>query len=59
MNESWIKALASYTLIAMIAFIGYSLYFAVVGDNSPFWIIVVVLCLPVILFASIVLLKKA
>ena len=58
MSKSWLKALAVYTLIAMIVFIAYSLYFAVVGDNSPFWIIIVVLCSPVILFAYVVLSKK-
>jgi len=52
------KALAIYTALAMIAFIVYSLYFAIVGDNTPFWIIILVLCLPVMAFALIYLLRK-
>jgi hypothetical protein len=52
------KGLAIYTLVAMIVFIVYSLYYAVVGDNAPFWIIIVIACLPVIAFASVYLLRK-
>ncbi len=52
------KVLALYTLAAMIAFVIYSMYFAVVGDNAPFWIIIVIACLPVIAFTSIYLIKN-
>lgn len=52
------KGLAIYTIIALTGFSIYSIYFAVVGDNAPFWIIVLIACLPVIAFASIYLIKK-
>jgi len=43
----------------MTAFIIYSIYFAVMGDNAPFWIIILIACLPVIAFASMYLIKRA
>jgi len=49
--------LAVYTVIIAIVFCIYSLYYAAVGDNSPFWMIVVVLNIPIIVFASIYLIK--
>ena len=52
------KGLAIYTLVAMTAFVLYSLYYALVGDNSPFWIIILVACLPVLVFASIYLIRR-
>jgi len=52
------KGLAIYTIVALTGFIIYSLYYAVVGDNAPFWIILAIGCLPVIIFASIYLGKK-
>jgi len=52
------KILAIYTLLAMVVFVIYSAYYAIAGDNSPFWIIVIVICLPVIVFASVYLLSK-
>ena len=52
------KGLALYTIIALSAFTIYSIYFAVVGDNSPFWITISIACLPVIAFALIYLIKK-
>ena len=52
------KGLAIYTVIALTGFSIYSLYFAVAGDNAPFWITVLIACLPVIAFASIYLLKN-
>jgi uncharacterized membrane-anchored protein YitT (DUF2179 family) len=51
------KWLASYAIIISILFCVYSLYYATVGDNSPFWITVVVLNIPVIVFASLYLFK--
>jgi hypothetical protein len=57
-NEPTMKALAIYSLLAVIAFVIYSAYYAIVGDNSPFWTIILVICLPVIAFASIYLVKK-
>ncbi len=52
------KALAIYTIIALTAFSIYSIYYAVVGDNAPFWIIIVIACVPVIVFASMYLIRK-
>ena len=49
--------LAVYTIIAAIGFIAYSAYYAVVGDNSPFWIIAITLNLPVLVFAVLFLNK--
>jgi len=53
------KALAIYTIIALGGFSIYSIYFAVIGDNSPFWIITSIACVPVIAFAIIYLVKFA
>jgi hypothetical protein len=53
------KTLAIYTIIALTGFSIYSIYFAVVGDNAPFWIAIVIVCLPVIAFASIYLIKRS
>ena len=52
------KIFAIYTIIAMAAFSVYSIYYAVVGDNAPFWTLIVIACLPVIAFASIYLMRK-
>jgi hypothetical protein len=52
------KVLAIYTIVALSGFAVYSIYFAVIGDNSPFWIITSVACVPIIVFASIYLIKK-
>ena len=52
------RSLAIYTIIVLTGFSIYSIYYAVAGDNAPFWIIVLVACLPVIVFASIYLLNK-
>jgi hypothetical protein len=52
------KGLAIYTIIALTGFSIYSIYFAVVGDNAPFWTIILIACLPVIAFASIYLIRK-
>lgn len=52
------KGLAIYTLIALSVFSIYSIYFAVVGDNSPFWIIISVACSPAIAFAVLYLIRK-
>ena len=52
------KGLAIYTVVALTGFSIYSIYYAVVGDNAPFWTILVIGCLPIILFASIYLAKK-
>ncbi len=52
------KALAIYTIIALSGFSIYSIYFAVAGDNAPFWIIIVIASLPVIAFASLYLVRK-
>jgi hypothetical protein len=52
------KGLAIYTVIALIGFSIYSAYYAIVGDNAPFWIIILVACLPAIVFASIYLIKN-
>ena len=52
------KALAIYTIIALSGFSIYSIYFAVIGDNSPFWIIASVACVPVIVFAFIYLVNN-
>jgi len=52
------KGLAIYTIVALTGFSIYSMYYAVVGDNAPFWTILVIACLPVIVFASIYLSKN-
>ena len=52
------KGLALYTLIALTGFSIYSIYYAVVGDNSPFWTIIVIAGLPVIAFALLYLVRK-
>ena len=52
------KGLAIYTLIALIGFSIYSIYYAVAGDNAPFWITIVIACLPAIAFALIYLVRK-
>jgi len=52
------KGLALYTLIALTGFSIYSIYFAVAGDNSPFWLIIVIAGLPVIAFALLYLVRK-
>ncbi len=49
------KGLAIYTIVALVGFSIYSIYYAAVGDNAPFWAILVIGCLPVIVFASIYL----
>jgi len=49
--------LAFYTIIIATVFCIYSLYYAVIGDNSPFWIVIVVLNIPIIVFASLYLFK--
>jgi hypothetical protein len=49
------KGLAIYTIIALTGFSIYSAYYAIVGDNAPFWIIAIIACMPVIAFASIYL----
>lgn len=49
------KGLALYTAIAPTGFLIYSVYYAVAGDNTPFWTIIAVACLPVIVFATIYL----
>jgi hypothetical protein len=58
MGISMLKGLAVYTVIALSGFSIYSIYFAVIGDNSPFWIIISIACLPVIAFALIYLIRK-
>jgi hypothetical protein len=58
MGKSMLKGLAVYTVIALSGFSIYSIYFAVIGDNSPFWIIISIACLPVIAFALIYLIRK-
>ena len=52
------KGLAIYTVIALTGFSIYSIYFAVVGDNAPFWIMILIACVPVIVFASMYLIRK-
>ena len=52
------KALAIYTIIALSGFAIYSIYYAIAGDNAPFWVIMIIGCLPIIAFASIYLSKK-
>ena len=52
------KGLAIYTIIALASFSIYSIYYAVVGDNAPFWIIILIACLPVVVFALIYLTKN-
>jgi len=49
------KGLAIYTIVALIGFSIYSIYYAVIGDNAPFWTILVMGILPIIVFASIYL----
>jgi len=51
------KGLAIYTIIALSGFSIYSIYFAVAGDNSPFWITISIACLPVIAFALLFLIR--
>lgn len=52
------KGLAIYSLVTLVGFSIYSIYFAIVGDNSPFWLIILVACLPVIAFALLYLTGK-
>ncbi|MCX5997252.1 MAG: hypothetical protein NTV42_06545 [Chloroflexi bacterium] len=52
------KGLAIYSLIVLSAFSIYSIYFAIIGDNAPFWIIILITCLPAIAFASLYLIRK-
>ena len=52
------KGLAIYTIVALTGFSIYSIYYAVVGDNAPFWTILVIASLPIIVFASIYLRKN-
>lgn len=52
------KGLAIYTIVALTGFLIYSMYYAIVGDNAPFWTIIVIACLPVIAFASMYLIKN-
>jgi hypothetical protein len=52
------KGLAIYTVLALVIFSIYSMYYAIVGDNAPFWIILVIASLPIIVFALIYLIKK-
>ena len=53
------KGLALYTLIVLTCFAVYSIFYAIVGDNAPFWILIAILCVPVIAFAAICLRKKS
>ena len=52
------KWLALYTLIALVVFAAGSVYFAVVGDNAPLFIIICIACLPGIAFSALFLGKK-
>jgi hypothetical protein len=52
------KGLAIYTVVALTGFSIYSIYYAVVGDNAPFWAILVIASVPVILFALIYLITN-
>lgn len=52
------KGLAIYTAVALGGFAIYSVYYAVAGDNSPFWITLAIGCLPAVAFASIYLARK-
>jgi hypothetical protein len=52
------KGLAIYCLVALLFFSIYSLFYAVKGDNSPFWIIVLIACLPILVFTLIYLIRK-
>jgi heme exporter protein D len=52
------KVLAIYSIIALSGFSIYSIYFAMAGDNSPFWIAIAIACLPVIAFALFYLIRK-
>jgi hypothetical protein len=56
--EATMKGLAIYAIIALTGFSIYSIYYAVVGDNAPFWTILVIASLPIIVFASIYLIRK-
>jgi len=51
------RVLAVYTVIIAILFCIYSIYYAAVGDNSPFWIAIAVLNIPILVFASLYLFK--
>ncbi len=53
------KGLAIYTIVALVGFSIYSIYYAVVGDNAPFWIILIIASVPIIIFASIYLGKNS
>ena len=57
-SEATMKGLAIYIIVALTGFSIYSLYYAIVGDNAPFWIILVIGCLPIIVFASLYLRKN-
>jgi len=57
-SKPMMKALAIYSLIALAVFSIYSIYFAVAGDNSPFWLTISIACLPAIAFALLYLLRK-
>lgn len=52
------KGLAIYTMAALGGFAIYSIYFAIIGDNSPFWVAISIACLPAIVFAALYLTKK-
>jgi hypothetical protein len=52
------KGLALYTLVALTGFTIYSIYYAVVGDNSPFWLALSIACLPIMAFALLYLVRK-
>jgi len=52
------KGLAIYTIVSLVGFSIYSAYYAIVGDNAPFWIILVIASLPITILASIYLIKK-
>lgn len=56
---SAMKVLAIYTIVALTGFSIYSIYYAIVGDNAPFWAILVIGCLPVIVFALIYLTRNS
>jgi len=52
------KWLAIYTTLIGIFFSLSSVYYAVVGDNTPLWIFILFLNLPIIAFASLYLSKN-
>jgi uncharacterized protein YybS (DUF2232 family) len=52
------KGLAIYSVIAISGFSVYSIYFALAGDNAPFWLAISIICLPVIAFALLYLVRK-